>query len=352
MKKMIFLFMIFLLSATSAFATKARFDSLQNSAHLSDTREIFIKPDQASTYGEFVTMESGATAGTPNAEGGFSRKLGDNSALGAHLGNKEGLSQRALSLASAYTFKIQNPLNVYYSNKMGEKSWGLGFQYANSEDKKAMSKSSTMGLMASMTSSSGWDAQVALGLSGEATIADTTKVEQSLPLSLSGSYNMDTLTFYAGYEMIGAKTKASGTTTSNIDSSTMKLGVINSHKQDRSDFFYGIEYNSTLTKDKEGTKTKTETSKLPVLIGIEAEAAPWLVIRGSVSQSILIGSNKTSNDTSTTTETSLNDDTKFAGGLGLKLGKFIVDGALVASTTGRLGSDAAFLSNVGMIYKF
>lgn len=349
---MIYLLMVFSLGATSAFATKARVDSLQSAWHLSDTRDIFTKPDQAGAFGEFVTMESGTTAGTPNAEGGFSRKLGDNSSLGAHLGNKEGISQRALSLASAYTFKIQNPLNVYYSNKMEGKSWGLGFQYANSEDKKLMSKSSAMGLMGSMTSSSGWDAQVALGLSGEATIADTTKVEQSLPLSVSGAYNMDTLTFYAGYETKGAKTKVSGTTSSNVDSLAMKLGVINSHKQDKSDFFYGVEYNSTSTKEKEGTKTMTETSKLPVIIGIEAEAAPWLVIRGSVSQSILIGSNKTSNDTSTSVEESLKDDTKFAGGLGLKLGKFIVDGALVASTTGKLGSDAAFLSNVGMIYKF
>lgn len=347
------------LATTSAYASKARLSALQSSEHLSDTRDVFARPDQALTHGEFATLEMAPSASTtPNAEGGFVRKMGDNSAMGAYLGNKTGLGHNSLSLSSSYTFTIQNPLNLYYASKMGDMSWGLGLQYAASENKLAKSKSSVMGLAASATSSAGWNAEVALGLTGEATIADTTKVSQSSPMSLSGGYSMDSLYVYAGYSVLGAKTAVSGTTTGDRSFTTMKVGAVNSHKKDGADFFYGVEYNMTTDQEKTaGTKDKTETTRLPVIVGIEAEAASWLVVRGSITQAVLLGTNKTTPDGSAaTTDTSLTDDTTVAGGLGLKLGKFMVDGTLsaatVGGTAGKFGSDAHFLANLGMTYKF
>lgn len=353
MKKMLVLAAVALVT-TPAFASKARLNALQNPAHTSDTRDVFARPDQALVHGEFATLEVGGTAGTPNAEGGFSRKMGDNGALGAYLGNKKGLAHDSLSQSASYTFTIQNPLNVYYANKMGDLAWGLGLQYANSENKIAKSKSSAMGLTASATSNAGWNAQVSLGLTGEATIADTTKVEQSSPMSIGGGYQMDSLYVYAGYDVVGAKTKVSGTGTGDKTSTTMKVGAVNSHKKDGADFFYGIEYNSNVTQEKTaGTKDKTEKTMLPVIVGIEADAASWLVVRGSITQNVLMGSTKTTPDgAAATTDTSMTDNTVVAGGMGLKLGKFTVDGTLAGAAAGKLGSDANFMADLGITYKF
>lgn len=343
------------LVTTPAFASKARLGALQSAAHLSDTRDVFARPDQAMAHGEYATLEVGGTAGTPNAEGGFARKMGDSATLGAYLGNKTGLAHSSLSKSASYTFTIQNPLNVYYASKMGDMSWGLGLQYAASENKIAKNKSSVMGLTASATSNAGWNAEIGLGLTGEATIADTTKVEQSSPMSISGGYLMDSLYVYGGYQVVGAKTKASGTTTGDRTSTTMKVGVVNSHKKDGADFFYGIEYNSNVDQEKTaGTKDKTETTKLPVIVGIEAEATSWLVVRGSITQNVLMGSTKTTPDgAAATTDTSMTDNTVVGGGLGLKLGKFTVDGTLAGAAAGKLGSDGNhFMADLGITYKF
>lgn len=342
------------LATTPAFASKARLNALQSANHFSDTRDMLTRPDQAMAHAEFATLELGTkgAASTPNAEGGFVRKMGDSAALGAYLGNYSGLASSSLALVTT-PYAIQNPLNLVYANKMGDMSWGLGLQYAAAEDKVAKKKSSVMGLTASATSNAGWNAEIGLGLTGESSNTTTdVKAEQSSPLSISGGYAMDSLYIYGGYSMLGAKSKTAGTTTANVEQSTMSVGVINHTSKDGAHFFYGVEYNSTVKKDKEGTQAKTETSKLPVIVGIEADAASWLVLRGSIKQSVLMASTKTSDTTGTTSEKSLEDDTTIGGGIGIKLGKFIVDGTFTSAGTGKLGSDANFISEVGMTYKF
>lgn len=360
MKKMLVLAAV-AIATTPAFASKARLQALQSPAHTSDTRDVFKRPDQALVHGEFVTLEVGpgsdaavTDSNSVNAEGGFVRKLGESSALGAYLGNKLGLAHSSLSLSTAYSkankSTIQNPLNLYYANKMGDMTWGLGLQYSSSDIKSVKSKSSTMGLNASATGSV-WNAQLALGLTGEATAIDTNKIEQKAPVAISGGYSIDTLYVYAGYEMYGAKDKVIATeATTETDVNNITVGLVDSRKKDGTDFYYGVSYVASTTKVKDGTKT--ETTSLPLIVGIEAEANSWLVVRGSITQSVLLGTTKTTPANATATEDSLADNTKVAGGLGLKLGKFTVDGTLAGAATGHLGSDDKFLANLGLTYKF
>ncbi len=358
------------LVATSAFASKARLGALQSSPHLQDTRDVFVEPDQALAHGEFATIELSANsvytgaAGTgndasPAAEGGFVRKMGENAALGAYLGNKAmNQANNAMALVAA-TPKIQNPLNVYYANKMGEMQWGLGLNYSNSEDKVAKNKSISTGLNASISSTAGWEAQLGLGIAGEATNADTIKYEQKSPMLLSGGYWMDTMFIFGKYEMYGAKSsnKVTGAAGAEIDFNAMSIGVVNSHKKDGADFFYGVSYVMTTNKTKDGPKT--EKTMLPVVIGIEADATSWMVLRASVTQNILIDTTKTTPATgNATTDLSNYDDTVAAAGIGLKLGKFMVDGSLAATNgpaaqSGKFGTESAgFLSNLGLTYMF
>lgn len=347
------------LCATSAFASKARLRALSASPHLQDTRDVFAEPDQALVHGEFVSIETSANDATtgndtaPNAQGGFVRKLNDNSAMGAWLGNKTNLVQDSFTTVGA-TQTIQNPLNLYYAAKAGDMQWGAGFNYSSFEDKGiTKTKSSSMGLNVSASSTAGWEANLGLGLSGESNDG-TTKEEPKSPVSLFGGYWMDTMFLYGKYAMGGAKSKnvATGASAGERDLSDIEVGIINSHKKDGADFFYGIAYSMTTDKTKGGSKD--ETTALPVTIGIEADAASWLVLRGSIKQNVLMGTTKTTPATGASTEVNMKDNTVVATGLGLKLGKFMVDGSLAASTSasGKFGSDTGFLSEVGLTYAF
>lgn len=371
MKKMTIIVAV-ALCATSAFASKARLKALSASPHLQDTRNVFVKPDQALVHGEFVSMETSAnvaldtaTAGTgndtaPNAEGGFVRKMNDTMAMGAWLGNKSNLATAGLSDAGS-TVTLQNPLNLYFASKAGEMNWGAGLYYASHDDKANKDKASAMGLALSASSTAGWDAQFGMGLTGEATDNDTTKYEQKSPMYISGGYWMDTMYLYGKYAMNGGKSKAvnGGAALGETDSSTTQVGIVNSHKKDGADFFYGVSYLMTQEKVKNGTKT--EGTCLPVVIGIEADAASWLVLRGSITQNVLLGTNKITPNGAAASEQTMLDNTVVAAGLGLKLGKFMVDGTLAAttpqvapatSTSGKFGSDAGFLSEVALTYAF
>lgn len=348
------------LCATSAFASKARLKALQSSPHLQDSRDVISRePDQALAHGEFVSIESsnnaaGANDATPNGEGGFVRKINDTSAMGAWIGAKsESLATGALSDAGS-TQTIQNPLNLYYASKAGDLAWGAGLNYSNFENKVTKNKASSMGLNAGISSAAGWEAQLGLGLTGEATVADTTKFEQKSPMFLSGGYWMDTMFLFGKYAMGGGKAKdiASGNTTTDRDTNSLEIGVVNSHKKDGADFFYGVSY--LMTTNKVANGTKTEGSSLPVVVGIEADATSWMVLRASIKQNILLGSSKVTPNGGSAAEINLQDSTVVASGLGMKLGKFMVDGSLAATTgaSGKLGSDTGFLSDVSLTYAF
>jgi len=369
MKKLLVLAAV-TIASVSAFASKARLNALQASMHLSDAQDVVghaggpIKPDQAAANGEWVTLEwGGTTTATSNAEGGFVRKMGDNAAMGAYLGNRSDTfaTFRAATTTPASYLNQPNPLNLYYGAKAGDMTWGLGLFYVSAENKVAKQKENITGLTASATSAAGWDAQLLLGLGGETKNEITVGSERALKagsnMKLSGGYAMDTMYFYASYGTATAKETIGTTTPHDFDSQTTALGVVNSHKKDGTDFFYGIAYSMAVSKDKAtGVDSKDETTTLPVIIGIEAEAASWLVLRGSITQNIaLVGSRKVSAGTAAATvDGTPADSTTVAAGAGVKFGKFIVDGSFANAGTngGAVGSDANFLTQASMTYSF
>jgi len=146
----------------------------------------------------------------------------------------------------------------------------------------------------------------------------------------------------------------------------MVLCVVDSVKKDAVDFFYGASYKMNTYKQKQGTSTKAEFSMLPVIVGIEADSANWLTFRASITQNVLLGTNK--NDTGATitngsgssTATSgesdsIADNTTVAAGIGMKWNKFVVDGVITnaGNNGGQFGLDSAgFLSKLSMTYMF
>ena len=357
MKKLMMIAVVSLASV-SAFASKARLGALNygNAPHLIDVQTIFVNPADLTTMGSWATFETGATDLTPattpntapNAEAGFARAAGD-ARWGFYLGHSTIATTLRETGATGIYLIEENPINLFYAAKMADISWGLGLNYSASDKKTtgtgALGKQSSTGLTGGMRMGA-WDASLGLGLVDTAEIG-TNKWTGKMSADLRGGYAMDTWYFYGQYAMNGGKHEAATVTTSDLDNSLIKLGAINTTKVDGGEFFWGAAYQMAKVENKAGTGTKTESNLLPVVFGIEADAATWLVLRGSVTQTVLLSSVKASPGETTTKA----NDTTVAAGAGIKFNKFTLDGTLAGSTTGNING-GSLLANAGLTYNF
>lgn len=367
--------------AAPAFASKARLNALQGADHLTDVQNSFEKPWQVPANGELATVEFGAKGA--GAEGGFVRQMGEGY-LGLYLGHAptsmiDALGNVKITGATATTKEIwglNSPFNVWYGAKNGDMTWGANFFYlaSNLKTKRALgggaandvqnSKANAMGVSVGATNGT-WDASLVLGLSGKASFEATgAMVVNTAPalaagnevtftsksnMKLMAGYTSDTLYYYGSYGMSGGKLELAGNEAADAEKTNIRLGVINSHKKDGTDFFYGIAYDMETTKEKIGD-TQTDTTKLPLIVGVEAEANSWIVLRGSLTQSFpLLGSKKVKGGETDT----LADDTSVAAGAAFKFNKFTMDTFMAASTSGNIGFDTPnFLTQTSLTYAF
>jgi hypothetical protein len=237
----------------------------------------------------------------------------------------------------------------------GDLQYGFAFNYSNASKKSPTDgattgdlKSTSMGLAASVRASN-WTAYLNMGLAGSSSIEATggeIKAQMEPTSKIGATYAMDTVALLVEMNNSGVKVTNAGTETAKVTYSDMAIAAANSIKKDGADFFYGAKYMTTTTKVGNG---KTETSALPVWLGVEAEATSWMVLRAVVSQNFILGQTKT------TEADSVEDNTTAAAGLGLKFGKFMVDGTLNAATNGNLNlgggsSGDKFLTQASLTY--
>jgi hypothetical protein len=363
------------IATVSAHASKARLDSLQNAAHLSDIQNVWqAKPDQAVNY-EAATVEFGSTTATQNAEGGFIRKMGD-SAWSLYLGRSSS-TYAAATAAVADTlgansaektalnsaFKQDNSLQLTYAMKAGSIQWGVGLFHVGNDFKNsttyddgattvvesfsATKKQTVTGILASATNGT-WDAQLRQGLAGKTelkTISGTTLagltngsdyvLNSTNSTKVSGGWLMDTMYFYGAVEMSAGDLKKDGVKQADNEATVFNVGVVNSHKKDGVDFFYGAGIASSSTKEKVAN-TKTDSTVFPLIVGVEADVNSWLTLRGSLTQNLgLLSSSKTKGAKST----SVAESTTSRLGAGFKWGKATIDATIGAGSTGTLGLD-------------
>ncbi len=351
------------LVASPAMASKARLSALNNSAHLADIQDIHANASKITQHGEWLTFEMGknsgttkATIGNPHAEGGFARKMGD-----ASYGFYMGSTPSWITDVRQNTYLVnENPINLFYGSKAGDLAWGAGLLYSNSDKKTAKIKQGAMGLSAGVTASN-WDAGLNLGLTNtykNETTGSEVDFKGKSAINLNATYSMDTLTFSLLADMNGGKeeTGTGGTVAHDYENTQYALGVVNSHKADGADFFYGAKLAMSTMKDKNTTDSKTDSMSLPVTAGIEADAASWMVLRASVTQNFILGSTKTTTATSVSPADeadTISNNTTVAAGAGLKFGKLMLDGTLEAasSNTAALNGNS-FLANAAVTYMF
>lgn len=369
------LLLTLIISITShqALASKARLMSLANSRHIQDEQQIFTNPLQLNYLEAFVSYESGAmgvsstTTATSNAEAlaGFVTKEGSH--LAVSLGHQDSnvvFSRKFINDVSALNFNMtQNPLHLFYANTYEDTSYALSFQYSNYRNKITREGESTAGVGFGVELGA-WqlNSQYILINSSETTV---NRFDGSGYLTGSIQYATDTNNFYAIYYSMPA---AAYNGTSVLESHSLqglRLGFVDSNLRDGNDPFWGAEILTTGIECKVKTGMKCQkvarSVVLPVWFGVESQATPWMVLRGSVRQTVLFNQSKDDvgyplalfqNGTGVASNyVEGPDSVQLALGMGLDFGKVKIDGTLQTATTTFLDL-SRFLTQVSLKYEF
>lgn len=314
-------------------------------------QRVFTNPAKMHNVGDLLTIEYANATGT---EGGIFRSDGD-SKWGVYFGHKSAVLA-ALQASLANSLTEQNPFEVFYGQKGDGMNWGASFLYSAAENKNAGTgavgnKVSSMGLRVGATTDM-WEAYVQAGISGSTELGNGDKATADMALRVGGQYNMDDMTVFADVQTGGGKVTVANNDTK-VTNQLMSVGVESKVKGEGSHFFYGVKYVNFTAKV--GDNGQATASRLPIYAGVEAEVASWLVARASISQSLLLNSTKMTDTTNTvqTDVTGMNDNTVGLG-MGLKLGKAMVDGTLAAAGNGGTLSlgDANFMGMASLTYNF
>lgn len=331
-----------IIAGSTAFATQARYGALGGAKHLTDMRTVFAIPSDMMLLPESMEFNFGNTTVGSNTDGGMIKAM-DEARLGFFLG--------AGDKARGNYLGAENPFSVAYSAKAGDMAWGVLFSYSASDKKNtsAATDDQTQSLMNLTGSIVMGDTTVALGLGlvdkakGDGT-SESNEVTQA-PMELGVYHKLSDWTAYFTY---GANTeKVKTATEAKTTSSSMELGAVHAMKSEGADFFYGLALEMNEIKPDGG---KTSEMYLPIIFGIEADAASWLTLRGSVTQNVLLSSEKTTGGTPSGANT-VNHNTTVNAGMGFKFTKATLDIALTSAATGVIDG-SSFGANAGMTYLF
>lgn len=333
-------------AAAPAMASKARMTSLGNAAHLIDTQTVFNNAADINYLGDYATIEFGSSANnagsgvtTPRAEGGFTRSSSMGK-WGAYLGRQSSTVNEFIAGVnatpanggvSAGLLTEQNTLDLMYGTEMVGQKWGFGLHHSAAKKESTNQEVSTLGLSVGVRNDV-WDAYARIGLGGESKqVTGTTKLEQKGLYDVGFGYWLDTT--YLSLKYLTTKGTLSGYTGGgaaiDIEKNAWSVSAIDNMKVEGGNFFYGISYTSSETKKSGGASAKSTTTALPLIAGMEIDATSWMVLRGSVSQNVLVGETKT--ETTTTSTDKMANNTVVAAGAGIKFGKMNFDASISGS---------------------
>lgn len=363
MKKLLLIAVAF--AAINAEATRARVSALANSPHLVDTQTVYTNPADIFALGsDYVTLETGLVSGTTatnGAEGMIVRSMNDAKwglSLGHDSANASAWSLRGAAAAGGFNFSQQNPVEFTYGAKAGDISWAGTFVYSAYNNKtpglvgNTIEKESSMGLRAGARAAN-WDASLGLGLTSTVDQADDDKYTGTPSISLAGGYQMDAWYLSGRIATAGFKTEIGGLEAQKYTNTSINVAATSEVKKDGSSFFYGAGLTNT-TSSETVADTKTSSLSLPLWMGVEVDAASWLTLRGSATQTLqLVNNSKEETGGTTTSEFAPGaNDTTVSAGVGLKFNKITVDGTLQAtnSATSQELNGNSLLTMLGMTY--
>lgn len=355
MKKQLVLVAGLAVLAAPAFASKARLQALgedtNGSFYINDNRNIFLNPSEVLNHKDLVTFESGAAQqtdadGNSNAEGGLFRAHG-NMVYGVQFGRVLSFNEDQNDLAAAVggtdadTIDATNALDLFVGGDAGIK-WGVQLTYASVEDDNFVGGTATGGEKAEAdvmdlrvgVGQGQWAAYATYGISGKTETKEIdAEIERKSAIEVGGSWKWDAYTAFAQYSTAKYDTDVAGADES-AEASSYQIGVGRQDKlNDKATLFTKVSY-ATSKSDTEdlGSGSDDESKAIPVVVGLEYDAASWLAIRGSIAQNVIINEEETDGDKSTPNSTSVNT------GASLKFGDLTIDGLVgTTSNTGTAG---------------
>lgn len=351
--------MILLFTSQVVFASKARLNSLGQSYHLVDIQNIFFRPADIFYLDPQISIESGITAATSttnSAEGILLYSLSENNKIALALGHLHPFATESRlhinSILGAGTYELQqNPIHIIYARETSDINYLIGAYYSNKKDKIANSGEMTSGVILG-TEIGNFKIQADYLFANEVTNA-VTQFQGGGYLRGNVVYTLQATTFYLDYEIGRARSVTGLIDNENHKFENVKLGLVDSRAKDGNDVFWGAEVISKniaceLTANSGCNKLKNET-KLPVWLGFEYQAADFLILRGSIKQSILVNYEKNENLNAEKTYSA--SDTSVALGSGLVFKNLTIDGSLNASSTQTLDS-SNLLTQVSLTFNY
>lgn len=358
-------------------ASRSRLTALGQNAngslYIKDARNMFLNPAQINNVGNQVNMEWGDKDSnvTPKAEGGVVHGMGAMN-LGLQLGRVGEASDDAVFGAGSTQANLaigdypQDSVEFLFGSE-GSMNWGASLLYVNSDTKTSQPASADTEAQI-MTAKFGMIADQLQGYV-HADITNSLKTETSgvtkeydgqMTLRLGGSYDLNEVSKlglrvdrHAYDTNDGAGVKGEG------QDLTVQLDWFRVLKQTESDMLYytfGLSHRDQEFKLNPASTTQTiEKLALPITIGLETKAKDWLVLRGSVTQEVIINKDETKSTAGNTTENNNADDTVVAAGIGFIWNENLTMDATFSGSgsagNGQFNSTSMF-GNVGMNYTF
>lgn len=355
--------------ATPAFASKARLQALgedvNGSFYVNDNRNVFLNAAQVNNHKDLVTFEWGDTqegtdaTGTPRAEGGVFKTAG-NLVYGLYLGSESNTSNsfRALSGLTGTAAEEENNIDVFVGGDAGMK-WGANVTYSKSAkdevngDAESNALRTRFGVIAGDIE--GW---ANINISNKAEDAAGNEFKGKLGYKVGGVYHMNDYNLFADYQSFNGE--ADGAQDGDLKSSQLQVGAGRATKlNDKATLFTRVQYTNVKvdTSDMTVGGEDTKTNSVPVVIGLEYDAASWLTLRSSVAQNIWSSKDNDGD------KSPVHDTTVVNAGATLKFGELSVDGVVGNSTGGADGSGDTsvgngnlrtdnLMSRVSMTYRF
>jgi len=332
-----------LLFASQAYATKAKLQALQGARFLTDSQLIFENPAQLLHLDNYLTLELGDTTatGTPKAEGGLFKDMYGGRG-GFYLGH---MSQDQIDFRTLNGFLTEeNPVELFW----GKDNWAVSFGISNSDKKTTDEDQRT--ILARFGIDNGTSE---LWVNAEF-IAKSNKVADEYKgapiVTAGGELHMENNLYVNGQIQWGTLETRIGGTTTDIDLLGAEVGILDrSIKTDKASIYFGpkIRY----AEAKFGSQKVTRYD-LPVFVGMEYTAFSWMVVRGSISQNVLLGKTKDETATAPANQAdTIGNNTTVATGIGLNWNGLLIDATFAGSTTGQFNGNS-ILANLGVIYNF
>lgn len=335
-----------LASGQMALASKARVTALQGAAHIQDLQTSFSNPNHIRSLPNLMSLEFGpsaAAAGAPKAEGGLLMTAENKTRYGIYLGHMSEPQNSLRATAGGYPAQ-SNPIDFFYANE----TLAFNVNFSNSKngtnDSEEQFLGGTVGFYVDDISMT-----VGLDLLGKSKKAANDELKTNPSVSFGANRTVGHL-YYHGGLAIGSVQTEIGTATSKLETTGLEIGVINRQlAAPGRDLFYGI---GLQYGEMKAGNAKSTNMSLPAILGLEYSLASWAVVRGSLTQNILISSAKNGAAAPPADKAVENaNNTVAAAGFGFTHNDVTLDVTAEAAGTGRVNGNQMF-ANASLTYKF